>query len=102
MKLYSSFGRSIASALLVCCFTISALAEEREAPPIFMGDDMPVPPQQNMPWTPPAEPFPEKLLTATVKLFEQGLADPRGCEYREIEVVAGSVWGGAAVIKTHG
>ena len=30
------------------------------------------------------------------------MADPRGCEYREISVVLGSVWGEHNVVETHG
>jgi hypothetical protein len=29
-------------------------------------------------------------------LFDQGLADPRGCEYRAIRIAVGNDWGGAA------
>jgi hypothetical protein len=40
---------------------------------------------------------------AAAKLFEQGLADPRGLEYREIEIAVGSPWdGGGYPLKTHG
>jgi len=44
-----------------------------------------------------------EILAATKTLFDQGLADPRGCEYREIEVHVGDVWrGDGGTIKTHG
>jgi hypothetical protein len=42
-------------------------------------------------------------MSATSELFAQGLADPRGCEYREIEVGTGNIWSGdGGVVKTHG
>ncbi len=43
------------------------------------------------------------MVSATRTLFDQGLADPRGCVYRDIEVVVGATWGGAGgVMRTHG
>ena len=32
------------------------------------------------------------LVRASATLFEQGLADPRGGDYRAIEIAVGSVW----------
>lgn len=69
--------------------------------PAFDGPSLPLPPRQNAPWQLPQTSLPETFSTATLKLFEQGLSDPRGCEYREVDVVVGNVWGGAEVIKTH-
>lgn len=76
--------------------------ETRAPLPVFNGDMIPSPPNQRAPWRPPATSLPVTFVTATATLFDQGLADPRGCEYREIEVVVGSVWGGAGVCKVHG
>jgi len=43
------------------------------------------------------------LETAVAKLFQAGLADPRGCEYREVEVVAGRDYRLSGItVKTHG
>src|SRR6266496_2266041 len=76
---------------------------ETKAPvPVFHGDMIPSPPKQRAPWRPPATSLPVKFVTATATLFDQGLADPRDCEYRQIEVVVESVWGGAGVCKVHG
>ena len=72
------------------------------SPPAFLGDTIPSPPSQTAAWKPPATLLPEQFVTATATLFDQGLADPRDCEYREIEVVVGSVWGGSCVYKIHG
>ena len=63
---------------------------------------LPEPPQQRTLWTPPQTTLPGLMVTATAKLFEHGMADPRGCEYREVEIRAGNVWNGEAVpIKIH-
>jgi predicted esterase len=44
------------------------------------------PPAQNDPWSPPKSKVPTKVVDAAGKLFELGLADPRGCEYRTLTV----------------
>lgn len=70
--------------------------------PMAMGG-LPVPPRQGQPAKLDGRALPEKLGTAIAALFRHGLADPRGCAYREIELVTGSVWGGEGEpIKTHG
>ena len=56
----------------------------------FAGKSIPDPPRQKDPWTPPRTKLPRFLVTATTALFEQGVADPRGCEYREVEIVDGA------------
>ncbi len=53
---------------------------------------LPTPPQQAARWTAPAN-VPTNLLSAMTTLFAQGFPDPRGCEYREIEVIVSGVWG---------
>jgi hypothetical protein len=40
---------------------------------------------QNRPWKAPAGP-PVDLIEAALRLYDQGLPDPRGCEYREITI----------------
>jgi hypothetical protein len=65
--------------------------------------DFPVPPGQAKPWQRPASKMPELLVTATEALFRDGLADPRGLEYRQIEVGTGNCWSGdSGTIQTHG
>jgi hypothetical protein len=60
------------------------------------------PPQQTAPWTAPSS-MPTEIVAAANKLAGSGLADPRGCTYREIEIVLGDVWtGGGETKKTHG
>ncbi|HYW72438.1 MAG TPA: hypothetical protein VE961_15485, partial [Pyrinomonadaceae bacterium] len=77
------------------------LAQQKEPAraPFFQGEGLPTPPQQNAPWPHGAD----ALSNAAATLFEQGLADPRGLEYREIEIALGNPWnGGGYPHKTHG
>ena len=63
----------------------------------------PIPPMQSAPWTlTVTNPIPN-LESAVSNLFACGMADPRGCDYREIEIVVGN-FGTAtgATNKTHG
>ena len=84
--------------LLLVALTLQAgpFAEERRPAPRFDGRSIPDPPQQKEPWTPPQTKLPRFLVSATTALFEQGMADPRGCEYRDVEV------GESHIIKTRG
>lgn len=76
---------------------------ERKASPQFSGTELPAPPEQKSPWTAPVSSLPTNYVTATAILFDQGMADPRGGDYREIEVGTGNVWtGDGGVVKTHG
>jgi hypothetical protein len=70
---------------------VAAAAQQFRFPPKFEGKMIPEPPSQGQPWTPPETKLPKFLVTATSMLFEQGVADPRGCEYRVVEIGAGSV-----------
>ncbi len=63
----------------------------------------PTPPMQSQPWVPLATNLPIALQNSVNILFQTGLADPRSCDYREIEVVAGNLWTASGkIIKTHG
>jgi hypothetical protein len=76
---------------------------ERKASLHFHGNEIPEPPQQKLPWTLSLSALPTNYLRATALLFQQGLADPRGCDYQEIEVGTGEIWqGDGGIIKTHG
>jgi hypothetical protein len=57
------------------------------------GLQWPEPPRQRASWRAPAS-VPTNLLSAVETLFAQGFPDPRGCEYRELDVEVGNVWGG--------
>src|SRR5512140_972991 len=81
---------------------------------------LPLPPRQLEPWTEQGElpaPWDSKLFapwlgqselpgalrSAARTLFAQGFADPRGCEYREIELAVGNAWSGdGGTVKTTG
>lgn len=73
-----------------------------KAAPIVVPD-FPEPPQQQAKWDSDTNLISPEFVSATKTLFEQGLADPRGCDYREIEIHVGDVRsGGGNKIKTHG
>lgn len=94
--------RALAIGLLLTAASSAQARPAAQQPAKFEGDSLPDPPQQRLGWEPPRAPLLEKLLTATAKLFEQGLADPRGCEYREVEIVAsGNIGAWTGRIKTH-
>ena len=78
-------------------------APERKVSPLFAGKELPHPPKQKSAWSPPAANLPTNYVTATELLFVQGLADPRACDYRELEIGTGNAWSGdGGVVKTHG
>lgn len=72
-------------------------------PQPFAGDSFPTPPQQSAPWMAPSgSTLPDDFLSATKMLHDLSLPDPRGCEYREVSVTTGSVWGAVQTTKVHG
>ena len=83
------------AASLVC---VSALlgADEYRPAPLFEGKSIPDPPEQGKEWAAPETRLPRFLRTAARLLFDEGVADPRGCEYRGVEV------GEGRIVKTHG
>jgi hypothetical protein len=83
-------------ALLASIAVFSVGAQQNRQVRRFEGKTIPEAPGQHEAWTAPATKLPKFLVTATGLLFEQGVADPRGCEYREVEV--GNEWMG----KAHG
>lgn len=78
------------------------LGTQQKITPTFAGKSIPESPQQKSPWTPPQTQLPQNLISAAARLFEQGLADPRGMEYREVEVIVGAGWHTGLTVKTHG
>jgi len=81
-------------ALAIVCSSVAAMVRAEEP-------TLPTPPQQTAPWAPPETRLPRFLVTAAQALFDQGLADPRGCEYRAIRIqVRGR--GGQEVSTTSG
>lgn len=89
-----SFGKVLGLVVLAALGAAPPLAaEELRAVPRLASTRIPEPPEQRTPWAPPRSDLPESLITAASVLFEQGVADPRGCEYRAIEIVtSGSSW----------
>lgn len=54
-------------------------------------------------WSPSSSVLPTNLQSTVDFLFRTGLADPRGCEYREIEIIVGSLAKTSGVpVKTRG
>lgn len=95
--------RSILLVLVVIAAWASTVAAAEKADiPLFAGNELPSPPAQTKPWTQSAPDLPPKLLSATALLFGQGLGDPRGCEYREIRLIAVDFGGDLKVLKTNG
>ncbi len=90
----------LAIFVAVACRAANSLAQDVRPASRFEGTQIPDPPQQKQPWTPPESRLPRFLINATSTLFDQGLADPRGCEYRWIEIGVGSVWGGQGGIAS--
>ena len=63
----------------------------------------PTPPMQTTPWVLSSTNLPPGLQSAVNILFSAGMADPRGCEYREIEAVVGNFWTASGTTnRTHG
>ncbi|MEX0727001.1 MAG: hypothetical protein WD065_12065, partial [Planctomycetaceae bacterium] len=95
---------SFALALSLLCDSLLCFSQAPEKKPVpkFEGTELPTPPQQTAEWEIPETTLPQNLLEATEQLFAQGLADPRGCEYREIEIVAAWHRGRGEVVASHG
>lgn len=80
---------------------VTAFAAPFTPAPPFAGHSLPAPPDQALPWTPPAG-LPAPLVSAATALFAEGLADPRGGEYRQVSVGVGNAWSGdGGVVRTH-
>jgi len=101
------FRLNPALAARAACLTllsggVACGGEFRPSPP-SAGSSLPEPPRQNAPWAAPTVDLPAALVTAVEALFQAGMADPRGCEYRAVEVAVGSCWSGdGGIAPTHG
>ncbi len=92
----------LAVSLLCDSLPCIGQAPEKKPVPKFTGTELPTPPQQTAEWKIPETTLPINLVSATKILFDQGLADPRGCEYRAIEIGVRGVWGQETIVETHG
>lgn len=91
------------AALLTFCRSISLGGEAPQLGPRLEVEKPPECPAQHTPWSAPKTRLPEGLVSATRILFEQGLSDPRGCEYRSIDIAIGDCWsGGGRRATVHG
>jgi hypothetical protein len=79
----------IALLVLAACSLNGFADESKRVLSGFVGKELPLPPHQRDKWQPAAGGVPALWNDAARVLFEQGLPDPRGCEYRELEVVTG-------------
>lgn len=92
---------AICLILFLISGTFSSHAEDTPLPRLEVKE-LPEPPQQNTPWLPPSSNLPSNAVSAAQFLFTAGMADPRGCEYREFKTVVGSVWGYEKIFQAHG
>jgi hypothetical protein len=46
-------------------------------------------PRQHAKWQAPKSDVPGSMVSATAWLFDHGMADPRGCDYREVSIKSG-------------
>ena len=84
---------------------LGAAAKRLETPKsgaLMMGTTLATPPKQGQPWKPPASKLPKNWASAVQEILKHGIADPRGCEYREVEFTCGSsTWSGTGLVTTH-
>src|ERR1700677_1881071 len=85
----SPLPRLLITATLGAIFYIVQIHGIAQPAPAASDAAIPVPPMQGKPWTPPETKLPPVVVNATKELFDQGMADPRGCEYREVEIDLG-------------
>ena len=99
----------IHSAILigVCLYffaAVPAIARDQPGPPrpgvLFTGTEIPRPPQAGKEWKAPETSLPATWVSAVRLLLSYGFADPRGCEYREVELTCGRVSSSKSVLET--
>jgi hypothetical protein len=92
IKMMAAMKIVAASFLLILTIACSCLAELQ----------LPEPTQQHKAWHADAS-VPTNIVSAAETLFAQGFPDPRGCEYREIEVEVSGIWDGkSSIVKARG
>ncbi len=100
LRLVIGFALSVGIAVAVIAW--SKYASNVKEARLLAAAVLPQPPEQTAGWDTTSDPELETLGDASKTLFEQGMADPRGCEYRTITVQVGSVWGRSESRQTHG
>jgi len=101
----ASFGRLLAvSAMsLVLIRQAHAAAPQLEEPVIRDDRYLPEPPRQQDEWKAPTSDLPWEFANAVRVLCRQGFADPRGCDYCEIQAATNSdISAHAPHVRTHG
>lgn len=99
MGQYKTARRGTLGLIAVLLLATSAAAQSTKSSQGSARLTLPVPPQQNAPWSPPASTLPETIVSATAALFRQGLPDPRSLEYREVELLTGAVWSNEGTVR---
>jgi hypothetical protein len=95
--------KTMAGAILCCSLLVMGVLAPVWKLRAAAFEPVPSPPMQLAPWSISSTNLPLNLQSAVGILFQTGMADPRGCEYREIEVEAGSIRQASGIaIKTHG
>ena len=86
--------RLVAVVSLLGLLSAARAAEPPPATPtvLFTGRELPAPPQAGTKWQPPVSQLPGVWGSAVKVLLRYGFADPRSCEYREVEIACGNVW----------
>ncbi len=88
MKSSRTYLLVVVAWLVVVASVLVAFPRGEEVRPArrTQSDQASRPPQQDEPWAPPKSRLPEAVIDAAQELFAQGFADPRECEYREVEL----------------
>lgn len=84
-------SKSFETYSFICVFIListSSFCENAD----FSNWHFPSPPQQNLVWNRGETTLSKEVILAMRQLFELGLADPRGCEYKTVQVEIGNVW----------
>ncbi len=79
-------AQSFRIALAYFAFSGLLSAQDLSVVPKLGDKERPAPPAQSQPWMAPKTKLPALVVSAFAELFKQGLPDPRGCEYSEIEI----------------
>lgn len=82
---------------LLAALAPASWAQFPKPAPVFSGTATPVPPLQDKPWKAPKSAIPTGGAEAIAELFADGLADPRECEYREVELPARELHSGSVI-----